>query len=56
VLDAMKTEISVPSHVAGVVEAVHCELKAVVDAGQLLLTIRPAQVIVTSRRPNPPRV
>jgi urea carboxylase len=42
VLDAMKTEISVPSHVAGVVEAVHCELKAVVDAGQLLLTIRPA--------------
>jgi urea carboxylase len=42
VLDAMKIEISVFSHIAGTVEAVCCELKAVVDAGKLLLAIRPA--------------
>jgi urea carboxylase len=42
VLDAMKTEIVIPSHVAGVVEEIHCELGAVVSAGQLLVSIRPA--------------
>jgi urea carboxylase len=42
VLDAMKTEISITSHVAGTVEAVFCELGAVVNAGQLLVAIRPA--------------
>jgi urea carboxylase len=42
VLDAMKTEIAIPSHIAGVVEEIHCELGAVVNAGQLLLSIRPA--------------
>jgi urea carboxylase len=42
VLDAMKTEIVIPSHIAGVVEDVHCELGAVVNAGQLLISIRPS--------------
>ena len=42
VLDAMKTEIAIPSHVAGTVEAVHCALGAVVSAGQVLISIRPA--------------
>ena len=41
VLDAMKTEIVIPSHVAGVVEEIHCELGAVVSAGQLLVSVRP---------------
>ena len=41
VLDAMKTEIVIPSHVAGVVEQIHCTLGSVVNAGQLLVTIRP---------------
>ncbi len=41
VLDAMKTEIVIPSHIGGTVEAIHCELGAVVNAGQLLLSIRP---------------
>jgi urea carboxylase len=43
VLDAMKTEIVIPSHVAGVVEEIHCELGAVVSAGQLLVSIRPVE-------------
>ena len=42
VLDAMKTEIVIPSHIAGVVEEIHCDLGAVVNAGQLLVSIRPA--------------
>ncbi len=42
VLDAMKTEIVIPSHVTGTVEAVHCELGVVVNAGQLLVSIRPS--------------
>jgi urea carboxylase len=42
VLDAMKTEIIIPSHTAGVVEEIHCELGAVVNAGQLLVSIRPS--------------
>ena len=41
VLDAMKTEIVIPSHIAGTVEAIHCDLGAVVNAGQLLVSIRP---------------
>jgi urea carboxylase len=41
VLDAMKTEISVSSHVAGTVEAIHRELGSIVNAGQLLVSIRP---------------
>jgi urea carboxylase len=41
VLDAMKTEIVISSHVAGVVEEIHCELGAVVNAGQLLVSILP---------------
>lgn len=41
VLDAMKTEIAITSHIAGVVEQIHCELGAVVSAGQLLISIRP---------------
>jgi urea carboxylase len=41
VLDAMKTEIGISSHIAGTVEQIHCELGAVVNAGQLLLSIRP---------------
>ena len=42
VLDAMKTEIVIPSHVGGTVEAIHCELGAVVNAGQLLVSIKPS--------------
>ena len=42
VLDAMKTEIVIPSHVTGTVEAVHCEVGVVVNAGQLLVSIRPS--------------
>ena len=42
VLDAMKTEIVIPSHIAGIVEEIHCDLGAVVNAGQLLVSIRPA--------------
>ena len=42
VLDAMKTEIVIPSHIAGAVEEIHCDLGAVVNAGQLLVSIRPA--------------
>jgi urea carboxylase len=41
VLDAMKTEISVSSHVAGTVDAIHRELGSIVNAGQLLVSIRP---------------
>jgi urea carboxylase len=42
VLDAMKTEIIIPSHTDGVVEEIHCELGSVVNAGQLLVSIRPS--------------
>ncbi len=42
VLDAMKTEIVIAAHVSGVVETIHCELGAVVNAGQLLISIRPS--------------
>jgi urea carboxylase len=42
VLDAMKTEIIVASHVAGVVEEVHCIQGALVNSGQLLISIRPS--------------
>ncbi len=42
VLDAMKTEIAVASHLAGVVKTIHCEAGAVVQAGQLLVSILPA--------------
>ena len=42
VLDAMKTEIVIPAHIAGIVEEIHCDLGAVVNAGQLLVSIRPA--------------
>ncbi len=41
VLDAMKTEIVVASHVDGVVEEVHCSFGALVNGGQLLVTVRP---------------
>ena len=42
VLDAMKTEIVVPSPFAGTVEAIHSTLGALVTSGQLLVSIRPA--------------
>jgi urea carboxylase len=42
VLDAMKTEIIVASHVAGIVEEVHCIQGALVNSGQLLISIRPS--------------
>jgi len=41
VLDAMKTEIAVLSHTDGIVEQIHCELGAIVNAGQLVVSIRP---------------
>jgi urea carboxylase len=42
VLDAMKTEIMVASHIDGVVEEVHCVPNALVQGGQLLVSLRPA--------------
>ncbi len=42
VLDAMKTEIVVSSHVDGIVEEVHCAPAALVSGGQLLVSVRPA--------------
>jgi len=41
VLDAMKTEIVVASHVAGEVEDIYCDLGALVNGGQLVVAIRP---------------
>ena len=41
VLDAMKTEILVASHVDGIVEEVHCLPNALVQGGQLLVSVRP---------------
>ena len=42
VLDAMKMEIAITSHVAGVVEEVHCRLGSLVMSGQLLVSVRPS--------------
>ncbi len=42
VLDAMKTEIVVASHVAGEVEDIYCDLGALVNGGQLVVAIRPS--------------
>lgn len=41
VLDAMKTEILVASHLDGVVEQVHCAPNSLVEGGQLLVSVRP---------------
>jgi urea carboxylase len=41
VLDAMKTEIVVASHVDGVVEELHCGQGALVQGGQLMVSVRP---------------
>jgi urea carboxylase len=41
VLDAMKTEIVVASHVDGIVEDLHCSPAALVQGGQLLVSVRP---------------
>jgi urea carboxylase len=41
VLDAMKTEIVVASHVDGIVEELHCAAAALVQGGQLLVSVRP---------------
>ncbi len=41
VLDAMKTEIVVASHLAGTIEQVHGTLGSLVTSGQLLVSIRP---------------
>ncbi|NYF51762.1 urea carboxylase [Tunturiibacter gelidoferens] len=43
VLDAMKTEITVPSHINGTIEEIYCAQGALVQAGQLLLSVRPTQ-------------
>lgn len=42
VLDAMKTEIAIASPISGIVEEIHCEVGAVINAGQLLVSIRPS--------------
>ena len=42
VLDAMKTEIAISSPISGTVEEIHCELGAIVNGGQLLVSIRPS--------------
>lgn len=44
VLDAMKTEILVTSHVDGIVEEIHCAQAGLVQGGQLLLSVRPTAV------------
>jgi urea carboxylase len=41
VLDAMKTEIVVASHTNGVVEEIHCVQGALVQGGQLLVSVKP---------------
>ncbi len=41
VLDAMKMEIVVNTHTAGVVEEVYCKPNSLVMSGQLLLSVRP---------------
>jgi urea carboxylase len=41
VLDAMKTEIVVASHIDGIIEELHCSPAALVQGGQLLLSVRP---------------
>jgi urea carboxylase len=41
VLDAMKTEIVVASHVDGIVEELHCGQGALVQGGQLMVSVRP---------------
>jgi urea carboxylase len=43
VLDAMKTEIVVASHVDGIVEEIYCAQGALVQSGQLLLSVRPTE-------------
>jgi urea carboxylase len=43
VLDAMKTEIVVASHVDGIVEEIYCAQGALVQSGQLLLSVRPIE-------------
>jgi urea carboxylase len=43
VLDAMKTEIVVASHIDGIVEEIYCAQGALVQGGQLLLSIRPTE-------------
>jgi urea carboxylase len=42
VLDAMKMEIAITAHTAGIVEEVYCKLGALVMSGQLLMAIRAA--------------
>jgi urea carboxylase len=41
VLDAMKTEIIVSSHTAGIIEEIHCTEAGLVQGGQLLISVRP---------------
>ena len=41
VLDAMKTEISIPASIAGVVEEIYCTPGSLAQSGQLLLAVRP---------------
>jgi urea carboxylase len=41
VLDAMKTEIIVSSHTAGIIEEIHCTQAGLVQGGQLLISVRP---------------
>ena len=41
VLDAMKTEIVVASHIDGIIEELHCTPAALVQGGQLLVSVRP---------------
>lgn len=40
VLDAMKTQTSIPFHASGVVAEIHCQLGALVNAGQVLIPVR----------------
>ena len=47
VLDAMKTEIAIVAPMAGVVESMHCVVGQMVSSGQLLVSLRPAEIAVT---------
>ena len=41
VRDAMKTEIAIPSSVAGTVEQIYCTPSSLAQSGQLLVAVRP---------------
>ena len=41
VLDAMKMEIAITAHAAGIVREIHCKPNSLVMSGQLLVSVEP---------------